>query len=352
MLAIIEGVSSARHLARLVERDLAYMWICGGVGVNYHLISDFRKDHPELLDQILTDTVATLMHQDLVTLEVVAQDGMRVRANAGSSSFRRRKTLEKCREEAKARVKQLRDESDDHGHPNSSESRRTAARKRAAEERDERVNKALEELAQLETQREQREKGSGAEARISTTDPEARRMKTADGGTRPCYNFQFATDGKSRIIVNADVTNSGSDRGEMAPMHEKVMQRYDKVPENYLVDCGFASKNDITCLEQRGSKVYAPIYREEQMRKRGTDPHARQATDSDEMFAFRQRMETAEAKELYKQRPSIAEFPNAVCRNCGLQQLKVRGLAKAKTMALWYAITFNFLRMKTIGCFT
>jgi hypothetical protein len=319
--------------------------------VNYHLLCDFRTAHPEFLDELLINTVATLLHQGLVTLEVVAQDGMRVRANAGSSSFRRRSTLERCREEARARVKQLRDESDE-DEKSSSEARRAAARKRVAEEREQRVNKALEELAQLEAQKEKREKGSGAEARASTTDPEARRMKTADGGTRPCYNIQFATDGKSRIILNVDVTNSGSDRGQMGPMHEQVTESYDKTPENYLVDCGFATKNDITAVEGRGSKVHAPIYREEQMRQRGTDPHARQASDSNEMFAFRQRMATAEAKELYKQRPSIAEFPNAVCRNCGLHQLKVRGLAKAKTIALWYAIAFNFLRMKTLGCVT
>ena len=93
LFATVEAVSSARQVARLCERDLAYLWICGGVGVNYHLLSDFRTAHGEFLDQLLTDTIATLMHQKLVTLEVVAQDGMRVRADSGSSSFRRQNTL-------------------------------------------------------------------------------------------------------------------------------------------------------------------------------------------------------------------------------------------------------------------
>ena len=87
MFATIEGISSARHLSRLCERDLAYMWLRGGVGVNHHLLSDFRTAHGEFLDQLLTDTIATLMHQGLVTLDMVAQDGMRVRASAGISSF-------------------------------------------------------------------------------------------------------------------------------------------------------------------------------------------------------------------------------------------------------------------------
>jgi transposase len=350
MFATIEAVSSARQIARLCERDLAYLWICGGVGVNYHLLSDFRTAHGEFLDCLLTDTVATLMHQELITLEVVAQDGMRVRANAGSSSFRQKKTLEKCRKEAGEQVRRLKEESEDEANQDASNARRKAAQNRAATERLERIEQALEELDELQQQKEKRKKGSGKEARSSTTDPEARKMKMGDGGFRPAYNVQFATDGKTRVIVGVDVTNSGSDRGQISSMHQGVSERSGKTPEQYLVDCGFATKEDITDVEQRGSKVYAPIHGEERMRKQGTDPHARQPGDTDEMFTFRQRMATEEAKELYTERPSIAEFPNAECRNRGLHQFRVRGLEKVKTVSLWYAITFNFMRMVNLGC--
>jgi len=182
MFATIEGISSARQLDRLCKRDLAYMWICGGVGVNYHLLSDFRTDHGDFLDQLLTDTVATLMHQGLVTLEVVGQDGMRVRANAGSSSFRRQKTLEKCYKEAREQVRKIREESENEANRQTSDACREAARERAATEREARVEKALEELAELQQQKEKRKKGSGAQTRCSTTDPEARNMKMGDGG--------------------------------------------------------------------------------------------------------------------------------------------------------------------------
>ena len=350
MFATIEGVSSARHLAWLCERDLPYLWICGDVGVNHHLLSDFRTAHGEFLDQLLTDTIATLMHQGVVTLEHVAQDGMRVRASAGGSSFRRKKTLEQCREEARRQVGKLREESEDDSQNDSSNARRDAAQERSATERLERVEKALEELAQLQQQKENRKKGSGGGTRCSTTDPEARNMKMGDGGFRPAYNVQFATDGKARVIVGVDVTNSGSDRGQMASMHDKIRKQYGKVPDYYSVDCGFASKEDITLVEQRGSKVLAPIYGEANMRKEGADPHARRRTDTDEVFAFRQRMATDEAKELYKQRSSIAEFPNAECRNRGLHQFRVRGLEKVKTAARWYALVFNFMRMTVLGC--
>lgn len=350
MFATVEGVSSARHIARLCERDLAYMWICGGVGVNHHLLSDFYTAHGKFLDELLTDTIATLMHQGLVTLERVDQDGMRVRANAGSSSFRRRKTLDKHRQEAAEQVRQLREERESKAAADSSNARRDAARERAAREREDRIDKALEELGKLEQQKENRKKGSGKTARCSTTDPQSRTMKMADGGFRPAYNVQFATDGNARVIVAVDVTNSGSDRGQMASLHEEVSQRYGKAPGQYGVDCGFATKDDITTVEKRGSEVLAPIHGETKMRERGADPYARQPGDTDEVFAFRRRMATEAAREAYKKRPSIAEFPNAECRNRGLRQFRVRGREKARTASLWYALAFNFMRMCHLGC--
>lgn len=351
MWAIIEGISSARHVARQCEKDVTYLWICGEVGVNYHMLSDFRTDHGAFLDELLTDTIATLLHQKIVTLETVAQDGMRVRAHAGSGSFRRKKTLEQCRQEAAEQVKRLREESDDdsaNGH-DASNARRQAAVARAAREREEQIAEALKNLEELRQQKEQRKKGSGEEARCSTTDPEARQMKMGDGGFRPAYNVQFATDGQARMIVSVEVTNNGSDGGQMSPMHEEVCEKYDKIPQNYTVDGGFSTIDDITAVEERGSRVAAPMTHEDRITKRGGDPHARRAHDTDAMFAFRQRMTTEDSKAILKQRPSIAEFPNAFCRNRGLHQFRVRGLEKVRTATLWYAITFNFMRMLHLG---
>lgn len=349
MFATIEGVSSARHIARLCERDMAYMWICGGGGVNYHLLSDFRSLHGDVLDQILTDTIATLLHQGLVKLETVAQDGMRVRASAGGSSFRRRATLERCRDEARQQVERLREERENQTSQDPSDKRCEAAQRRASEEREARITRALEELDKLGEQKKSHKKPAKNEDRASTTDPEARKMKMADGGYRPGYNVQLGTDGDARLIVSVDVTNSGSDSGKMGVMHENIQERYDKRPEKYLVDCGFNSKDDITTVERRGSQVYAPVHSAEQMLARGNDPYSKQERDSKEMVGFRQRMKTDEAKTIYKQRPSIAEYPNAEFRNHGLGQFRVRGLEKVKATALLHAITFNFRRMSQLG---
>jgi transposase len=151
LYATLDGVGSAREIERLTEVHDAYRWICGGVNVNHHTLSDFRCRPVDLLDQLLTDSVAVLMHKGLAKLERVAQDGMRVRASAGAGSFRRRLRLKFWQEQARAQVQALKGEID--ADPNGANRRRRAAQKRAAEERQKRVEQALEQLAQVEKQK-------------------------------------------------------------------------------------------------------------------------------------------------------------------------------------------------------
>jgi hypothetical protein len=324
------------------------MWICGGVGVNHRLLSDFRSTNPEFFDEVLSETVGSMIAQGLVDLDTVSQDGMRVRASAGSSSFRRSRKLSECLEEAEARVAELRSETDDPSVGEKSRSRKEAAQVRAAEETQSRIKDALEQVEELKKSKEKRQVGTGKDARCSTTDPDARKMKVASGGYRPCFNVQFATDSKARVIVEYDVINSGSDGGQMAPMHANLVDRFGEVPDCYIVDGGFTTHADIEVLEKQGTKVYGPIPKAKTMIKNGNDPHERQPNDSDEMAAFRKRMATKEAKEIYLLRPSIAEFPNAECRNRGLRQLRVRGLKRVKSSVLINILTFNFMRWTTL----
>jgi len=344
MFATVEGISSARHVARLCQRDLGYMWICGGVGVNHRLLSDFRSTNPDFFDEVLSETVGTMIAQGLVELDTVAQDGMRVRASAGSSSFGRDDKLSESLKEAQQQVALLRQETDDQSVGQRNRSRQEAAQTRAAEERESRVKEALEQLVELKKRKEKREKGSGKTARCSTTDPDARKMKVASGGYRSCYNVQFVTDRSARVILEYDVSNNGSDSGQMAPLHQETSDRYGRTPDRYLVDGGFTTHQDIATLQQHGTEVYGPIPKAKKMLANGNNPYARQPKDSDEMFAFRQRMATEQAKELLKERPSIAEFPNAECRNRGLQQFRVRGLERVKSSVLINILTYNFVR--------
>lgn len=348
LMATIEGFTSARRLAELTTRDIPYMWICGGVSVNYHTLSDFRVNHGDLLKRIMVDSIGVLLHQNLVTLNTVAQDGMRVRASAGASSFRRKQTLEECLEEAEAHLEKLEAEQEDD--PGGGDRRLKAAALRAARERSERIAEAQKELADINEQRRKNGvKPKTKEARASTTDPQARRMKMGDGGFRPAYNVQFATDGASRMIVSSSVVQAGGDQGQMSPMHTQVREDYGVTPKDYLVDGGFSVKEQIVSVTRAGSTVYGVITNAEKQLAEGKNPYAAKPRDAPEMAAFRERMGTQAAKEKYSQRAGIAEFPNAECRNRGLTQFRVRGLIKARAQMLWHVLAHNFNRMRHLG---
>jgi len=349
LLATLDGIGSARELARRCETDIPYLWVRGSVGVNYHTLSDFRVQNGKFLEQLLVDTVTSLIDQGLVPLDTIAQDGMRVRASAGSSSFRRKPTLERLQREAQAHVDRLKQENESESERQNADARRQAATERAARERNERIDEALKQHEKLSEQREKRKKGDGEKTRVSTTDPDARKMKMANGGFDPAFNVQFVSDADARVIVGVDVTNAGTDGGELPPMLEKVRSDYCRTPQKALVDSAYATKEGVKAVEAVGTEVVSTVPRSEQLDKHGKDPHARQKGDSDEYANFRARMAEDEYRDLYKLRPSIAEFPNADCRNRNLRQFRVRGLVKVKAVALWHALAFNFTRMLNLG---
>lgn len=340
--ATLDGVGAARALDRRSREDIAYKWICGGVSVNYHTLSDFRVAHGELLDTLLTDNVAALRSEGLVDLNRVAQDGMRVRASAGASSYRRKPTLEECLEEAEVQVERLRKELEES--PGEGTKRERAARERAARERLDRVKRALERSEELREKKPEKDK---EKVRVSTTDPEVPVMKMGDGGFRPAANVQFATDTASQVITGVDVTGRGSDQGEMAPMVEQHHERYGSYPKDVLVDGGFNKKEDIDAVSapEKGCVVYAPVPKP---KKEGRDRYEPLPGDSPALGQWRQRMGTDEAKEIYKERAATAECVNAIARNRGLRQFTVRGLEKIKTVTLWYVLAHNMMRAHTL----
>lgn len=336
LYATVEGVGSARALERLTEQHDAYRWICGGVAVNYHSLSDFRVQHLEFLDGVLTQSVAVLMSQGLVRLQRVAQDGVRVRADAGAASFRRQPTLERCLREAQEQVEALRRELEEKSE--ATHRRQAAARQRAAEERRRRVAEALAQMPDAAAKKPADRKD---QARVSTTDAEARVMKMADGGFRPAYNGQFSVVTGSQIIVGVDLSNSGSDQGKLVPMTEQLQERYGKVPAESLVDGGFAGLDDITKASELGTKIYAPVAQPKDPQR---DRHQPLPTDLPAVAEWRQRMGSSAAQKIYKQRAATAECVNALARNRGLQRLRVRGLRKARTVLLWFSIAHNLMR--------
>jgi transposase len=355
LYATLDGVGSAREIERLTETHDAYRWICGGVNVNHHTLSDFRCARVDVLDELLTESVAVLLNQGLVKLERVAQDGMRVRASAGAGSFRRRSTLELCFKQARAQVQALKKEIE--ADPHASNRRQRGARERAAKEREARLAQALEQLAEVEKHKNKKKAAAKkeneseeqyrkrSEPRASSTDAEARVMKMADGGFRPAYNVQLASTPDSQIIVGVEVNNCGSDGGQLSPMLEQVQQRYQQRPAEWLADGGFASDADIEDAHRGGTTVYAPV---RHPRNSSRDPYVPLPDDSEALAQWRQRMGSEAAKEIYKQRAATAECVNAIARGRGLSQFLLRGVNKVKAVALWYALAHNLMRAVTL----
>jgi transposase len=342
LFATSEGIGSARALARLCESHDAYRWLCGGVSVNYHGLSDFRTAHPELLERLLTEHVAALSVADIIDLDEVVQDGVRVRASAGTKSFRRKKKLYKELKKARRLVERLRQEAE--SDPAASSRRIAAAQERAAREREARVAAALAKHREIEAERERRSKTNKnktvgqKEPRASTTDPEARVMKMADGGFRPAYNCQIATVAKGQIVIGVSTETVGSDRGLLRPMLDRVRQHYSRLPKRHLVDGGFNKNDDIEWAANAGVKVYGPATNN----KYKSDPYAPRRDDKPGVAAWRRRMSSPHGKGVYKRR-AMGECINARFRQWRLYQFTVRGREKVNTVLRWFALANNIL---------
>ena len=336
LYAICQGVGSAREIARLTKTDVAYRWIVGDVEVSHHKLSQFRVGHGEALNTLMTDVLASLMEKGLLSLELVSQDGTRTRAAASAPSFRTYGSLLECREQAALHLKAVLAAADDPEYTRAQHARRAAA----ARDYQERVEAAVATVTELQKER----KASEKPARASTTDADARVMKMGDGGFRPAFNVQYAVAGSElggpRTIVGVQVSNVGSDMGSLTPMAEQIEERTGELPKAILADGGHAKSEDIAQLRSRGVDVLVPPAENakpiEQLQQQGADP---------EVIAWRERMETPDAKEKYRARAGLCELTNAHQKSHhALTQFLVRGLDKVTCVVMLSAIVSNLLQ--------
>jgi transposase len=352
------GVGSARELSGLCVESRPYRWLCGGVTVNHHGLSDFRVGHAEALDELFTQVLAALVEQGLVKVRRVSQDGTRVRACAGASSFRRGPRLEQLLDRAKAHMAELRTLLDDPEKSAGLSAKKKAAKLRAAQDRQDRVEAAVAVLPQLAAKQQAaiKQAGNGKygqklrknEPRVSTTDPQTRVMKMPDGGFAPATNVQLAVDIETRAIVGVDVTNAGSDKGQAEPMRKQVEDRTKLKVQEHLMDGGFLVLEEIDRAAQDGVRVLAPPPAPRDPAKAGSE-YEPKSSDSVAQADWRQRMAGDEAKTIYKQRAATSETVNADLKtHRGLVQLTVRGLTKAKCVALWCALDYNLMHFGAV----
>ena len=354
LYATADGIGAARALARLCEHHTIYRWICGGVGVNHTMLSEFRLDSGEFLDGLLTRSLAALMEEGLITLEEVITDGTKVRAAASRSSMRRRQTLVELEEKARIRVAELKQELETDSA--AGERRLSKRRLTAAEDRARRVAAALarhpgaapKERGQDEGDEPPPAGGKGGktpkEERVSTTDPDAPLMRMADGAVRPAYNVQVAS--ACGFVVAIEPLQRRNDRGLAPAMVTQVKERCGRLPDRLLADTGAMTATDITTLAQThpSMQVFSPP----PARKEASKPQSKaryernRAAEPQCLKEWRTRMDSEEGHAVYKRR-SNTEHAHARLKNRGFDRMVLRGLAKVRTACWLHAITHNLM---------
>jgi hypothetical protein len=232
--------------------------------------------------------------------------------------------------------------------------KKKAVQRRMATEKQKRLEEALAQLPELKQRQEERARRAGTgpygqkiratQLRVSATDPEARVMKMSNGGFSPACNVQLASDPWSRAIVGVEVSNEGSDsRGLSEAMRQQVERRSGRKVRQHLLDGGYLNYEEIAGAHHQGVEMFVPPKgaRRPENRGRELEPKGR---DSEAVRAWKQRMASAQGQKIYRQRAATSETVNADLRSYrGLTQLTVRGLYKARCVALWCALAYNVM---------
>lgn len=350
LYATLEGVGSARELDRLVERDVAYRWLAGGVPVNYHGLADFRIGHEALLDRLLSDGVTALQAEGLVDLNEVLADGTKIAASAGKGSFGREGRIAKIERQVAERIARLKREIE--SDPAASSRRRQAAQERAARDIAARAAKARAALERLRKEKEGRAKTHSSEEakkgdpKASLTDPEARQMRFADGAVRAAYNIQIAAAGNG-VVLAVQASDRRNDTGFAVPMVEDIARRYGRRPRRLIIDSKYATQDDIVSLadpEKGEVLVYSPPPEESDEVKPDTlrRRNAKRAREPQALKDWRERMASPEGSLIFGHRRRI-ELVNAHMKNRGFGRITLRGLVKARISALLQAIAHNII---------
>lgn len=260
-----QGIASARALERLMEHEPALRWLCGGQRINHHTLSDFRVSDTEKLEDLIAQLLAALDQEQLIDLHTVAHDGTKIQARASRYSFHRVPTLRDRVKVARKLVRAL-DEQAAAGDQTACDEAKQVSRRRAAEEKLKRMEYALRKL--------EREQSAGKDnRRISTSEPEARKMKQPDGGWVASYNVQISTEAKHRFIVGVRVTDARSDTNELGPALDVIRKWCRRQPRRVLADGGYSSRENVAALEEQNIELVAP-WKDDDSREAGAAKRA------------------------------------------------------------------------------
>jgi len=402
--AYSRGIGSAREISRRLGYDPAFQWLAGLEVINYHTLSDFRVAYDQPLSELFVNSLGVMSVQGLVSLERVMHDGTKVRACAGADSFRREQTLQAHLEAARQQVEAMGDpRADESARPRAA--RQRAARERQerlekaveqlAQIRQTKDDQKEKESARVSltdpTSRIMKEGGGGygpnynvqistdAKNKIivgagvsqSSSDaaelmPGVERVQTNLGKTPE----QLVTDGGFTNRPNIlECAAKGIDLIGSFPEHteqsEGQLKRRGVAPEFYVPAFEYAPEQDCyrcpagELLRHKGQESRPGVVHHQYRAEASVCAQCRfkeqccpqnatkgrsivRAVQVPEVQAFKQKMQTQQAQEIYRQRGTVAEFPNAWIKDkLGLRQFHVRGLLKVKLETLWVCLTYN-----------
>lgn len=399
--AYSRGIGSAREIARRCAYDPAFQWLTGLQEVNYHTVADFRVDYKEPLDELFVQALGLLSAEGLITMERVMHDGTKIRACAGADSFRREERIRKHLEAARTQVEAM---GDPKAEPSVAQraARKRAQSERA--QRLEQALKELEKLRESKSGAQAKEQARASETdpqarNMKQSDggyaPSYNVQLSTDAAHGVIVGVGVSQSGNDYRELAAAVErvehNTGCKPKQVVADGGYTDRQNVQMMEEHEVDfIGSPTKQNSSSMEQRGvTEAFHPkafIYDTEQdlyrcpagemLRHAGTKKRTgailhsyravatccaacpfkaqccpgnattgRSVVRTEESVSWRTflaKMETDEAKAVYKLRGAVAEFPNAWLKDkLGLRYFHVRGLLKVGMESVWACLTYN-----------
>jgi transposase len=355
------GVFSSRKIARKLHEDVAFRMLAAGNFPAHRTIRDFRSIHLKELGELFVQVVRLAREMGLVKLGTIAVDGTKVKANASRHKAMSYGHMLKAEAELKAQIDALlkRAQHADEAEKNEpeldipAEIARREARLAAIAQARERLERRQRD-ADIERGRDPDDKPRGGrykrefgepedKAQDNFTDPDSRIMKRAGGGFDASYNAQTAVDEAAHIIVAAELTNCGSDAGELPVMLQAVKSNLGKLPAQALADTGYRAEAVFEQLARSGCDLVVSLGREGKQQLR-FDPE--RSPHTAQMAA---KLQTDAGRAAYKRRKWIAEPPNGWIKNVlGFRQFSVRGLQRVTAEWKLVCLALNLRRMATM----
>lgn len=248
----LNRVQSSRRLEREAGRNVEVMWLTGRLAPDHKTIADFRKDNGPAIRKVCARFVALCRELGLLTTASVAIDGSKFKAvNTRDKNFTRAKMERRLAqiEESVARyLSQL--DTADRQEPSEALATKTAHLK-------EKLTKLASELERLKAI--EKEMLASPDEQVSMTDPDCRSMATSGRGSGVVgYNVQIAVDTEHHLIVAHEVTNTGSDRSQLAKMASQAKAVLHAEHLDVVADRGYFNSTEILACERADITVTLP----------------------------------------------------------------------------------------------